>query len=113
MAILLHLVPESVWHGLPASATTYAPASLAAEGFVHCTAGDDLMLQVANAFYRGEPGEVLVLSLDEAALTAPVRWEPGVPAPLAGSEAVLFPHVFGPLDRAAVVAVRRVTRSAD
>ena len=31
---------------------SYAPGSLATEGFVHCSGDDETLLRVANAFYR-------------------------------------------------------------
>ena len=114
MATILHLVPRPVWEGVVASdASTYAPPSLADEGFIHATAGDELLLQVANAFYHQEAGDFLVLSLDEALLTPEVRWEAPEPAPPPGADAPLFPHVYGPLDVAAVTGVRAAERSPD
>ena len=108
---ILHLLPRAGWDAfLASSEPAYTPASLAAEGFVHCTSGDDVLLRVANAFYRSEPGEMVALTVDPALLTAEVRWEP--PAhddPLATER---FPHVYGPLGRGAVVGVRRLERDA-
>src|SRR4029079_10306877 len=91
-----------------------APRSLAAEGFVHCTGDDQLMLAVANRFYASDPDELVVVTLDRARLTSEVRGEP--PAhpdgrPSTGTEP-FFPHVYGPLDRDAVLAVRRLVRSS-
>ena len=113
MATILHLAPAEAWLALPPDATTYAPSSLTEEGFVHATAGDEVLLQVANAFYRDQPGDFVVLSLDEARLGPEVRWEAPEPAPPPGSEVPLFPHVYGPLDLAAVTEVRSVARDAD
>jgi uncharacterized protein (DUF952 family) len=107
--ILLHLLPEEAWVAL-AGAPTYSPASLASEGFVHCTEGDDLMLQVARSFYAEVPSELVVLSLDADRLSSEVRWEAPSPAPPPGSEVTQMPHVYGPLDLAAVVDVRRLQR---
>lgn len=106
--MILHLVPAATWAEL-ADAATYTPESLTTEGFVHCSGDDDVMLAVANTFYR-EVGEVLVLSIDEHELTADVRWEPPAPPPATGSRVTRFPHVYGPLDLAAVVGVRRLVR---
>jgi uncharacterized protein (DUF952 family) len=109
--ILLHLLAESDWLAL-AGASSYSPASLAAEGFVHCTAGDDLMLQVARSFYADETEELIVLSLDADRLDSEVRWETPSPAPPPGSAVTEFPHVYGPIDLGAVVGVRRLQRDA-
>lgn len=114
--MILHLAPAADWDAVPPGGS-YAPASLAADGFVHCTGDDATLLRVANAFYRQLPGELVVLTLDETRLAAEVRWEPPAhPDPDAApvsDHAVLFPHVFGPLERAAVVAERRLTRTPD
>ena len=110
--MILHLMPRPAWEQWRV-AGTYEPPSLASEGFVHCTGNDDLMLAVANRFYSGEPGEVVVVTLDEGRLTREVRWEaPAHPDGTAPTDnEPLFPHVYGPLDREAVVRVRRLVRS--
>jgi len=69
-----------------------------------------VLLDVANAFYAGADGEQLVLSLDEERLRSTVVREAPVPAPPPGRAVVRFPHVYGPLDLAAVVEVRRLVR---
>ena len=113
--MILHLVPAPEWDAVPAGGS-YAPASLATEGFVHCTSDEATLLRVADAFYRGVPGELVVLTVDDARVGAEVRWEPpahpdpGAPPPDTGD--ALFPHVLGPLPRAAVVAERRLVRDA-
>jgi uncharacterized protein (DUF952 family) len=114
MTLIYHLAPAERWRGWPAS-EPYLPAEYAADGFIHCTQGDDLMLEVANRFYRGAPGEFVLLVVDEQRLGAQVRWEPpahpsGEPA---APDAPLFPHIYGPIDRAAVVEVRPARRSPD
>lgn len=114
MSWIYHLAPAARWRDWP-EGQAYLPAEFAADGFVHCTAGEDVMLKVANAFYRAVPGEFVLLTIDPARLSAPLRWEPPAdPAPNAGPPlAPLFPHVYGPLDRAAIVAVRAARRGED
>jgi uncharacterized protein (DUF952 family) len=84
MAMILHLISKAdydAWQAQPAG-EPLKPASLAREGFIHCTAGDDLMLTVANLFYKAQPGDFLVLEIDESKVAAPVKWEaPAPPAP--------------------------------
>ncbi|MFB6848125.1 DUF952 domain-containing protein [Streptomyces sp. NPDC056373] len=105
--MIYHVVPRTVW--TTDTGGTYAPASLAEEGFVHCSPDEATTLAVVNAFYRDAPGPLLVLALDEARLTARVEWEAAAPAPPPGVGGdVLFPHVFGPLDRDAVDHVLEV-----
>jgi uncharacterized protein (DUF952 family) len=107
MQQIYHLAPAGRWRDWPGD-QAYLPAEYDAEGFIHCTAGDDLMLAVANRFYRAAPGDFVLLVIDLARLSAPVTWE----AP-ADDLAPLFPHIYGPIDRAAVLEVRAVRRAAD
>jgi uncharacterized protein (DUF952 family) len=109
--MILHLMPLEAWE-VWRDGGPYEPPSLATEGFVHCTGDDELMLTVANRFYVDEPGGVVVVSLDDDRLTSDVRWEPaahpdGQPA---SDDEPRFPHVYGPIDRGAVVDVRRLQR---
>jgi uncharacterized protein (DUF952 family) len=112
--VILHLMPSSEWARWLGDGR-YEPASVATEGFVHCTGDDELMLAVANRFYAGESGDLLVVTLDEGRLSSEVRWE--APAHPDGStpdpSGPQFPHVYGPLDGAAVVEVRRLRRAGD
>ncbi len=123
--MILHLVSKADWDALKAD-QPYVAASLASEGFIHCTAGEALMLDVANRFYKDQPGEFVLLEIDESKLTSEVKWEaPADPKPAPAVEtppeakaeygeqapaAVLFPHVYGPINRDAVVGVRKAVR---
>ncbi len=108
--MIYHLVPAAEYQALP-EAAPYLPAGYAGDGFIHCTAEPQVLVQVANAFYRHVPGDFLVLEIDPARLAAEVRYEPAEPgSPLAGHR---FPHIYGPLNRSAVVHVRSIERTAD
>jgi uncharacterized protein (DUF952 family) len=111
--IILHLLPRTEFDAL--TRPLYAPTSLAAEGFVHCTDDVETLLGVANRFYRGVEGDVLVLDLDVDALGAEVLWE--APAHLDGSPLLddepRFPHVYGPIPVAAIIRTRSFVRADD
>lgn len=97
-----HLVPERVWTSLDPS-TPYRHPSLESEGFIHCTDGAAAMRDTANRHYREDPRSFLVLTIDLDAAGSPWRIdEPGKP----------FPHVYGPIDRAAILEVRPMPRDA-
>ncbi|MDO9377404.1 MAG: DUF952 domain-containing protein [Nocardioidaceae bacterium] len=107
---VLHLVPRSQW----STAQQLAPASLASEGFVHCSPDDDVTLAVANAFYAGAERPLLVLTIDPSRCGAPLVWEAADPAPPPGvADDTLFPHLYGPVPPDAVVAVRTVEWDAE
>ncbi len=50
VAVILHVLTEAA-AAEAQGRREYVPPTFAADGFIHCTAGDDLMLQVANRFY--------------------------------------------------------------
>lgn len=115
---------DRVYHLVPASALrralrdgVYAPPSLAAEGFIHCTARPALTLQVAADYFAEVAESLLVLAIDPARLSAELRFEAAAPiagggtAHLASGEA--FPHLYGALDLAAVSGVAELRRAGD
>ncbi|GHD92612.1 DUF952 domain-containing protein [Streptomyces naganishii] len=105
--MIYHVVPLAEWTADPDR--PYAPASLADDGFVHCSPDEPTTLAVVNAFYRTAPRPLLALVLDESRLTAPLKWERAAPAPPPGvPTGTPFPHVHGPLDRDAVTSVKEV-----
>ncbi|MEU2288667.1 DUF952 domain-containing protein [Streptomyces sp. NPDC013178] len=105
--MIYHVVPKAEWDARPDE--PYAPASLAEDGFVHCSPDEATTLTVVNNFYRDAPRPLLALLLDEDRLTARCEWEAAAPAPPPGvPDSTLFPHVFGPLDRGAVTRVLEV-----
>ena len=99
----LYLVPEPVWEA-QASGTLYSPEAFEQDGFIHTTHGDDMVIQVANMFYTGDPRPYLVLDIDLSKVSAETVYE---------DPEHQFPHIYGPLDVAAVTRVRRVIRGAD
>lgn len=105
--MIFHAVSRDAWD--VSVDRPYEPASLAEEGFVHCSPDEQTTLAVVNAFYRDAPRPLLVLVLDEDRLTARLEWEEALPEPPPGvAEDVLFPHVYGPLNRDAVERILEV-----
>ena len=54
-----HLVPAVDW-AAAATADRYIAASLADEGFIHCTDGVDELVHTANRYYRADPRPFVV-----------------------------------------------------
>ncbi|MBM3124864.1 MAG: DUF952 domain-containing protein [Chloroflexi bacterium] len=101
--MILHITTRAAWEQARAIGEYRAP-SLETEGFIHCST-ETQALAVANAFYRGQQDLVLLL-IDEAGLKDPVKWEAPTGPPSEGiSAADSFPHVYGPINLAAVSSV--------
>ena len=91
----------------------YLPETFEADGFVHAAATTTSSLAVANRFYTAVDDELVVLTLDEGRLRSEVRWEAADPGPPPGVDpGTTFPHVYGPVELAAVAEVRRLRRDA-
>lgn len=82
----------------------YIAPSLQTEGFIHCSTATQVS-HVANAFYRGQSGLVL-LQLDENRIKSQVKWEAPAGPPAEGiSESDLFPHIYGAINLDAIASV--------
>jgi len=102
MEPIYHLALRRDWEGAPDE--EYRAASLPTEGFIHCSRADQVA-RSANRFYARAEG-LLVLTIDPVRLVSPLRHDPA-------SNGELFPHIHGPLNRSAVVAVAEMTRGPD
>lgn len=102
--MILHICARGAWR----SDELYRVDSLDAEGFIHCSDPGSVHLP-ANRFYADQD-DLVLLEIDPAALDVPVRWEPGSP-PI--PDGPWFPHVYGPINPQAVVAVHDFPRNAD
>jgi glutathione S-transferase len=99
MEPVYHLVLPSNWS--IGSDRDYAAASLAGEGFIHCSFADQVEAS-ANRFYA-DAAEILVLRIDPARLRSPMKVE-------ASGSGALFPHIYGPINRDAVTQVIALER---
>jgi uncharacterized protein (DUF952 family)/GNAT superfamily N-acetyltransferase len=97
--VLLHLVEPAQWRAALADGAL-RPPSLEAVGFVHLS-GPEQVHVPAQALFPGRR-DLVLLVVDPARLTDPVRWEPGEPP---HPDGLHFPHLYGPLPTAAVIAV--------
>jgi uncharacterized protein (DUF952 family) len=102
--LLVHLAERGEW-ARALEMGEYRPASLEDVGFVHASTAYSLLLP-ANLFYRGRD-DLVVLAVDQSRLVAEVRWEEPQPTVEA------FPHLYGPLNLEAVVAVCDFPPAAD
>jgi uncharacterized protein (DUF952 family) len=109
---IYHLTPARIYYSQPEN-QPYQTETLAQEGFIHCTAGAEMLIEVANTYFANLQDDLLVLEIDPAQLTAPLLFEPPIlpiVAPVSTADLTpthqntLFPHIYGPLDRQAITA---------
>ncbi|MDH6579364.1 DUF952 domain-containing protein [Kitasatospora sp. MAP5-34] len=110
--MIYHLAPLDDWLHDPGR--PYTAASLLTDGFIHCSADEQTALAVANAFFRNAPGPLMALLIEESLVEPMVKWEApnGAPPPGATPD-ILFPHIYGRLNRSAVVGLEKLERGPD
>jgi uncharacterized protein (DUF952 family) len=107
MTELFHLVPADEWARAVESGSLTSSTrgrTLEQEGFIHCSLAHQVEM-VANLVYLGVDG-LLLLTIDSDRLQAPLRFDPAA----CGEE---FPHIYGPLNVDAVVAVQLFSPGPD
>src|SRR6476620_2615217 len=95
-----HLTPEA-WFRAQSPDSPYLPEAYAADGYVHLTHGLDAVLAAGNRYYTADPRPYLLLTVEPDQLSADVRYD---------DPARQFPHVYGPLELAAITCVERIER---
>lgn len=101
--MIYHMTPATAWQAV-AGADCYVADSLATEGFIHCTGEPELLVAVANRFYRTIPGDFVILCIEPTQLQAELRWE--------AADGQLFPHLYGGLNCTAISHVIPFPRDA-
>jgi uncharacterized protein (DUF952 family) len=95
---IFHIVLPDDWKAWDTD--LYRAKSLETEGFIHCSFADQLNRVIAR-YYGGE-AEVVVIEIETDALMSRVINEPST-----ASE--IYPHVYGPINRDAIVSVKHMT----
>jgi uncharacterized protein (DUF952 family) len=106
--LIYHIATASDWAHAQASGeytTSTRGRTLAQEGFIHCSAADQVA-GVANFVYQGV-ADLLVLEIDTDRVRAEIRLDP-VP----GSDKP-YPHIYGPLNTDAVTETRQFEPGPD
>lgn len=106
-AVLMHLCTGPEW-SCARKRGELRPESLDSAGFVHLSTPEQVHLP-ATRLYRGRT-DLVLLHIDPARLDSLVRWESGTST---DPEAMLFPHLYGPLPIGAVTDVTEYRPDAD
>lgn len=91
---IYHIVLPEAWAEFDGE--LYEHASLAAEGFIHCSF-DHQVDAVLRRYYSGVD-RVIVLEIESGILTSTLVNEPST-----GGE--IYPHIYGPINRDAIVGI--------
>ena len=89
---IYHIVLPEAWAAF--NGEMYEAASLADEGFIHCSF-DHQLDGVIGRYYSGVKS-VMVLEIDSERLTSELVSEPST-----GGE--IYPHIYGPINRDAII----------
>jgi uncharacterized protein (DUF952 family) len=111
VSIILHITHRNDWEA-SASSGYYAPSSLDAEGFIHCSAIEQTV-ETAQRYF-GNQQDLVLLCIDEKKTGAEVKYEPPAGGIVQDQKpGSLFPHLYGPLKASAVVRVVEFVPDAD
>jgi uncharacterized protein (DUF952 family) len=100
--LIFKILPRAEWEA--AGAFYEGSAHDKADGFLHFSTASQLA-ETLRLYYAGQHNLMLV-AVDETALSAALKYEH---APSRGED---FPHLFGPLTRAAVVWAKPIAKDA-
>ena len=102
--LIYHITTPALWQQF-ATLPFYEAPSLQSEGFIHASKVSQVQ-ETANRYYKNEP-EILLLTIDTSLLAIPLLYEE---APNRKEE---FPHLYGKLNKDAVVEHTTIARQDD
>jgi len=101
--VIYKILAADEWAAAQVSGSVEGSADDRRDGFIHLSAADQVV-ETARRHFTDRGGLVL-LTVDDVLLGPHLRWEES-------RGGALFPHLYGPLPVAAVVAVDRLPDSA-
>ena len=101
---IYHITTPGLWQQY-ATLPFYEAPSLQTEGFIHASKAQQVQ-ETANRYYKNEP-EILLLTIDTSLLAIPLLYEE---APNRKEE---FPHLYGKLNKDAIVEHTTIARRED
>ena len=106
MCLIYHLSPIDEYQSIPLD-QLYRPSAFTRDGFIHCTRGVEQLVIVANRYFQNDPRPLVVMMIDESRVAAEIKYEPGQ------EDGVSYPHIYGPLNRDAIVTVLNMVHLPD
>ena len=103
-ALILHIAQRGDWQRSEGQGS-YRCSSLLDDGFIHCSTPEQVLIP-ANERFRGRQ-DLLLLCIEVGRLGSELRYEDCYDSGMA------FPHVYGPIERNAVVDVLDFAPGAD
>jgi uncharacterized protein (DUF952 family) len=98
-ANLIYHITTSAWWNKQADQDTYATETLQEEGFIHCSTNEQVKA-TQERYYAGQH-ELLLLHIDPLLLKAELKFEEA-------TNGQFFPHVFGKLNKEAIVKIEEL-----
>jgi len=99
---IYHIVLTEDWAAFDSG--LYRPKSLETEGFIHCSFADQLD-GVVERHYKWED-RLIILEIDPERLMSRMIKEPS-------TDNEIYPHIYGPINRDAIVSVKERTLPAN
>jgi len=94
--VIYHIVLPEVWAAFDSD--LYEAPSLASEGFIHCSFAEQLD-RVIDRYYSGNK-KIVILEIDPELLMSRMIKEPS-------TNNEIYPHIYGPINRDAIVSVKQ------
>jgi uncharacterized protein (DUF952 family) len=98
-----HGTPKKYFEGLDPG-RPYVPGDFEKDGFIHTTEGREAVSITLTRYYKSSAEPWVVLFIDQERVTSPIRYD---------DPAEVFPHIYGPLNRDAILAVEDIDRAPD
>lgn len=96
--LIYHIVLPEVWAAFDTE--LYRPKGLADEGFIHCSFANQLDGVIKR--YYSKAKNIVVLEIETDRLMSRVIKEPS-------TNSEIYPHIYGPVNRDAIVSVTERT----
>jgi len=93
--IVYHIVLPNAWAAFDGE--LYEHASLASEGFIHCSFAEQIDGVLQR--YYSDAENVVMLEIDSEKLTSKLVNEPS-------TNNEIYPHIYGPINRDAVISAK-------